>query len=293
MSEVIAAGRVSALHRYPVKSMQGEQLPELQLTRRGVDGDRTLALLDRAAGLVASAHHPAKWGQLLHCQARTTPDRKVWVTLPGGRELPAGAELERELGTLLRRDVRLISSAPAGGAYEIVHPDVPGTAPPQFVKLTMDLAGAQRLVGRLGLALEAEPGTLVDVAPVHLITSAALGALTAGSGDGDPRRYRPNIVLDLDAEGYAENEWAGCTIAVGDARLQGMFPTPRCIVPTLPQHGVTGGKQALQTLARDNRVTMGPGNWACLGLYARVSTPGAVRVGAPFTVTRGCIKPAP
>lgn len=287
MSEVIAAGRVSALHRYPVKSMQGEQLPELQLTMRGADGDRVLALLDRAAGLVASAHHPAKWGQLLHCQARTTPDRKVWVTLPGGRELPAGAQLERELGAMLARDVGLISSAPAGGAYEIVHPDVPGTAPPQFVKLTMDLAGAQRQVGRLGLALEAEPGTLVDVAPIHLITSAALGALTAGSGDGDPRRYRPNIVLDLDAEGYAENEWAGCKIAVGDACLQGMFPTPRCIVPTLPQHGVTAGKQALQALARDNRVTMGPGSWACLGLYARVSTPGAVRVGAPFTVTRG------
>ena len=287
MSEVIAEGRVSALYRYPVKSMQGEQLPELQLTGRGVDGDRVLALLDRTGGLVASAHHPAKWGQLLHCRARTTPDREVWVTLPGGRELPAGAELARELGAMLGQDVRLISSAPDGGAYEIIHPDVPGTAPPQFVKHTMDLAGARRRVGRLGLALEAEPGTLVDVAPVHLITSAALAALTAGCGDGDLRRYRPNIVLDLDAEGYAENEWAGRKIAVGDACLQGMFPTPRCIVTTLPQHGVTGGKRALQTLARDNRVTIGRGNWACLGLYAAVSAPGAVRVGAPFTVTRG------
>jgi len=286
VSEVIAEGRVSALCRYPVKSMQGEQIPELQLTGRGVDGDRVLALLDRTAGLVASAHHPAKWGQLLHCRARTTPDRKVWVTLPGGRELPTGAELERELCSLLGQDVRLISSAPAGGAYEIVHPDVPDTAPPQFVKHTMDLAGAQRRVGRLGIALEAEPSALVDVAPVHLVTSAALAAVAAGCGDGDPRRYRPNIVLDLDAEGYAENEWAGCKIAVGDACLQGMFPTPRCVIPTLPQHGVTGSKQALQTLARDNRVPRGPGNWAYLGLYSRVSTPGAVRIGAPFTVTR-------
>ena len=94
-------------------------------------------------------------------------------------------------------------------------------------------------------------------------------------------------MLDLDAEGYAENEWAGCKIAVGDACLQGMFPTPRCVIPTLPQHGVTGSKQALQTLARDNRVPRGPGNWAYLGLYSRVSTPGAVRIGAQFTVTRG------
>ena len=188
MNEVIAEGRVAALYRYPVKSMQGEQLPELQVTGRGVDGDRVLALLDRTGGLVASAHHPAKWGQLLHCRARTASDRKVWVTLPGRRERPAGAELQRELGTLLGQDVRLISSAPDGGAYEIIHSDVPGTAPPQFVKHTMDLAGARRRVGRLGLALEAEPGTLVDVAPVHLITSAALAALTAGCGDGDLRR---------------------------------------------------------------------------------------------------------
>jgi uncharacterized protein YcbX len=280
VSEIIAEGRVSALYRYPVKSMQGEQLHDLQLTGRGVDGDRVLALLDRADGLVASAHHPAKWGQLLHCRARTASDRKVWVTLPGGRELPAGAELERELGTLLGQDVRLISSAPDGGAYEIIHPDVPGTAPPQFVKHTLNLAGPQRRVGRLELALEAELGTLVDVAPVHLITSAALATLTARCGDGDPRRYRPNIVLDLDAEGYVENEWAGCKIAVGGACLHGMFPTPRCIVPTLPQHGVTGSKRALQTLARDNRIPMRSGNWACLGLYARVSTPGAVRSGA-------------
>ena len=287
MSEIIAEGRISALYRYPVKSMQGEQLPEFQLTERGVDGDRVLALLDRTDGLVASAHHPAKWGQLLHCRARTTPDRKVWVTPPGGRELPAGAELERELGTLLGQDVHLISSAPDGGAYEIIHPDVPDTAPPQFVKHTLNLAGPRRRVGRLGLALEAEPGTLIDVAPVHLITSAALATLAARCGDGDPRRYRPNIVLDLDAEGYIENQWAGCRIDFGGACLTGTFPTPRCIVPTLPQHGVTGGKRALQTLARDNRVTMGSGNWACLGLYASVSTPGAVRVGAPFTVTCG------
>lgn len=287
MSAVIAEGRVLALYRYPVKSMRGEQIPELQLTERGVDGDRVLALLDRSDGLVASAHHPAKWGQLLHCRAWTTPDRKVWVTLPDRRELPAGAELERELCTLLCQDVRLISSAPDGGAYEIIHPDVPDTAPPQFVKHTLNLAGAQRQVGRLGLALEAEPGKLVDVAPVHLVSSAALAAVAAGCGDGDLRRYRPNIVLGLDAQGYVENEWAGCEIAVGDATLQGMFPTPRCIVATLPQHGVTGGKQALQTLARDNRVRLGPGNWACIGLYARISTPGAVRIGAPFTVTRG------
>jgi hypothetical protein len=41
------AGKVVALWRYPIKSMQGKQLP--------------VALLDRATGFVASAKHPGRW----------------------------------------------------------------------------------------------------------------------------------------------------------------------------------------------------------------------------------------
>lgn len=156
MKQLIARGRVASLYRYPVKSMQGEQVPTVRLTEHGVDGDRAFALLDPNDGLVASAHHPAKWGPLLHCRARTGPAGEITVTLPDGRELPARAELEQELAILLERDVRLIRSAPKNGTYEIVHPDVPDTAPATFVEHTQELVGPDAHVGRLGLALAAD-----------------------------------------------------------------------------------------------------------------------------------------
>lgn len=286
MNKIIARGRVAALHRYPVKSMQGEQVPTLRLTEHGVDGDRAFALRDPNDGLVASAHHPGKWGRLLHCRARTGPAGEITVTLPDGRELPAGAELEQELAILLERDVRLIRSAPENSAYEIVHPDVPDTAPAAFVEHTQELAGPNARIGRLGLALAADNGSLIDVAPVHLLTSAALAALAAAEADNDLRRFRPNLLLELDAAGYIENGWAGCTITIGAAQLHGTIPTPRCIVPTLAQRDLVADKRPLRTLARDNRVAIGSGNWACIGLYANVTTPGQIRTTDSFVVER-------
>jgi len=46
-------GRVVALWRYPVKSMQGEAVNQALLSERGILGDRALALLDVETGKVA------------------------------------------------------------------------------------------------------------------------------------------------------------------------------------------------------------------------------------------------
>ena len=55
-----AVGSVVSMWRYPVKSMQGEQVHEAAMTERGVLGDRAYALVDRSTGKVASAKHPGK-----------------------------------------------------------------------------------------------------------------------------------------------------------------------------------------------------------------------------------------
>ena len=44
MNEV---GRISAIYRYPVKSMAGEQMSSAQLGWHGLDGDRRLAFVRR------------------------------------------------------------------------------------------------------------------------------------------------------------------------------------------------------------------------------------------------------
>ena len=62
-------GRVVALWRYPVKSMQGEALNRALLDERGILGDRALALLDVETGKVASAKSPRMWPNLLDFHA--------------------------------------------------------------------------------------------------------------------------------------------------------------------------------------------------------------------------------
>src|ERR1700724_537582 len=127
-TEVLWTGSVGQLFRYPVKSMQGETVEQLTIGSGGVEGDRSLALLDRESGNVVSAHHPQKWGLLLHCSARWKgePNRggEIVVTLPDGSEERAGPHLEAVLSELLGRRVGLIREAPDGGSYEYLHPDI-------------------------------------------------------------------------------------------------------------------------------------------------------------------------
>ena len=61
-------GMVKDLFRYPVKSMQGERLREVDIGPQGVIGDRAYALRE-ANGRVMTAK---KWPTLLECR------RPVW-----------------------------------------------------------------------------------------------------------------------------------------------------------------------------------------------------------------------
>ncbi|MFE1792657.1 MOSC N-terminal beta barrel domain-containing protein, partial [Streptomyces sp. NPDC059525] len=64
-------GTVTALCRYPVKSMLGEALTSVRITEEGLAGDREFAVLDEA-GAVASAKHPRKCCAPLDCPTRSS-----------------------------------------------------------------------------------------------------------------------------------------------------------------------------------------------------------------------------
>src|SRR5262245_29169382 len=108
-----SAGSLIGLWRYPVKSMQGEQIDATAITERGVLGDRAYALMDRATGYIVSAKHPRKWGAVFACRAvfaepprLGAPLPPVLITLPDGAVVSStAANIDLTLSHALGRDV--------------------------------------------------------------------------------------------------------------------------------------------------------------------------------------------
>ena len=82
---------VATLWRYPVKSMQGEELDAAEITAGGLLGDRRFAVIDSATGMLANAKNPRRWPRFYSYRAAyTEPPRAgsalpaVRITTPGG-----------------------------------------------------------------------------------------------------------------------------------------------------------------------------------------------------------------
>src|SRR4051794_13162161 len=63
-------GSASGLWRFPVKSMQGEEVATAHVTEKGFVGDRVYAFIDTETGKVVSAKNPRKWPGLMEWSAR-------------------------------------------------------------------------------------------------------------------------------------------------------------------------------------------------------------------------------
>jgi hypothetical protein len=272
-------GHVASLHRYPVKSMLGESLDGTEFGRRGVVGDRRYAVIDATSGLVGSAKQPRAWGGLLQCSAATTADGAVTITLPAGDQVAASDPAASEaLSSVLGRDVRLSSTPPVDPHLERLWPDVEGLAPVDVI--------AQR--GTVTPLSAAAPGTFFDYAPVHLLTTASLGALAScrPGVDFSAARFRPNIVIDTGHDGFVENDWAGAHLVIGDVRLEVLTPTPRCAVPSAAHGALPASLDVLRGVVAANRLALPGGRFACVGVYARVVAGGSIAPGDPVAVER-------
>jgi uncharacterized protein len=75
-------GKVDSLWRYPVKSMLGEQLKAVDVTPKGLLGDRSYAVWDRQTQRIASAKNPKKWAKLLEFQAKFLESPQTKESIP-------------------------------------------------------------------------------------------------------------------------------------------------------------------------------------------------------------------
>ena len=274
------AGAVKTLWRYPVKSMNGEEVAETPVTDGGLLGDRAYAVIDRSNGKVASAKFPKKWGRLIELSAAfaeapriDAPAPPVRIVWPTGKEVVSGdGDPDARLTETVGRSVTLTTTRPETVSLERLDP------------LTAD----ETILDIGALMME---GRFSDYAAVHLLTTATLARLSELAPDSqfDARRFRPNIVVETgEKSGFVENDWVGRTVAIGEEiRLRISDPTPRCSIPTLGQQGLAKDPSVLRTIVAHNRLPvplLDGETLPCAGVYGFVLQGGTVRRGDPVRI---------
>ena len=264
--QLSVAGRIVAIWRYPVKSMMGEELNAIDVTERGLRGDRAHALVDVETGKIVSAKNPRRWPSLFDFRAAYVDEPRddqtlpaVRITLPDGESVTTDqVDSELQLSAAVGRKVRVTKSPAAGATSEGYWPD--------------DAWLAQRdEVFQFALP----PGTFFDGATIHLVTTATLDRLRVVNPASrfEVPRFRPNLVIEPtnEANGFIENGWIGRTLLFGEVRLRVDGPCPRCIMTTLSQGSLPKDPGVLRTVVQENG-----GN---VGVYATVVKGGRVRRG--------------
>lgn len=209
--------RVLELWRYPVKSLQGERVPESEVGPRGLTGDRGWALFDLDSGFGLTARRAA---ELLHASARLRPGGPPEIVLPGG----AVARGDEDLSDWLGRRVGLRSADEVAGERRYENPA--DTETEESWGVFSGSRGAFHDSGR---------------AAVTLVSTAVLDSR-------DPRRFRANVVLD----GVGEDGLVGRSVRLGTAGLRVVMPVARCVMVTRSQPGgIAVDREVLRRVHRE------------------------------------------
>ena len=250
---------VKEIWRHPVKSLQGERLDTADIEEGGLASDRRWGLRDPSTGRVLSAKRE---GRLLEATARLR-DGEPEITLPDGEQLVGvGPAVDAALSAWLGRDVCLERADESRPASYDMHVDPEDDASPM-------------------ITLQTPPGTFLDAGAVHLLTTASLAAMAGRHPDGrwHRRRFRPTLLVEVDGDGFVEDEWIGSSVQAGDVELAVFAPTVRCAMTTRAQPGLPADVGIARSVKRDHGMS--------LGVYAAVRRPGRVSVGDPVRSSSG------
>ena len=286
-------GAVSSLMRYPVKSMLGEELAVVDVGAGGVSGDRAYALVDDETGKVVSVKRPRRWGRIFELAATSGGAGNgegggVTVALPDGRLVAIDdPALPASLSDFFGRRVSLATVPPPDARFdEAWVRELKNDAGPYFEMPSRTEEGDELVeAGTFMSGL----GNFFNFGTVHVVTTGTLRRVAELAPDSriDARRFRPNIVVDTDDDGFVETAWQGRVLRVGPVRLAVSFTVPRCVMTTLPQADLPADPDVLRTIAQHNAVdTFSTGvRYPCVGVYADVTVAGRVAVGDTVSIS--------
>ena len=239
---VSAAGRVLSLHRWPVKSMGGEEVETFALDRDGVAGDRAHVVMETFEGA------PRR------LTAREAPRLLAWQAAYGAWDGGVGGAPPARL------------TAPDGRSFGSGDPELPAALEGDLGR-TVEIASFPR--GRQDLLAS----VLVTTRATHEAVERELGR------ELDLRRWRTNVHVELDAGAFAEEGWEGGVLTVGAATLDLLHPCGRCVIPTRDPDTQAKAADLLKHLTREHGGLFGM-NARARG-SARIAVGDPVAVSAP------------
>ena len=258
-------GRVVQLFRYPVKSMRGESLGSVDVTERGLLGDRNFGIVDEVRGRLLSAKTVP---QLLEARALLRPDGEAELTLPGRPPfMTDDSDASRRLSSWLGRDVAVVR--PAANAESTID-------------IELDLRARGGGENDL-MTFRTRPGMFFDGAPMNILTTASLLTMArrAPSSNWLMERFRPNILIEAGTaedptDEFPEDAWVGSTMTIGGISLEILKRCDRCPLVNRAVASAPADRDLLRALHREHG--------GDLGAKAAIVQSGRVRVGDPVTV---------
>jgi uncharacterized protein YcbX len=254
-------GRVESVWRYPVKSMRGEQLPEIFAGFSGVWGDRLFAFKSSAT--------PVGFPYLTGREAHEMLLYRPRFRHPEKAAKPANLAEAEELSPILNP----VAADPADLALDV--------ETPSGEVLAIDDPGLLRqLAARAGdghsLTLLRSERAITDCRPISLLSLQTARQLGEEVGTIlDKRRFRANVYLDLAGMGgFSENDFVGRKLRVGAKVVVSVLDRdPRCQMITLDPDTGAPNPQILSRVARDHDGTA--------GVYGAVLAEGLIRTDDP------------
>jgi uncharacterized protein len=252
-------GRVESVWRYPVKSMAGEELPEIYAGFAGVWGDRLFAFKSSAT--------PAGFPYLTGREAHQLLMYRPLFRDPQRAAKPANLAEAEEISPLLNP----VAADPSDFALDI--------ETPSGEVLPIDDQSLRQQLNRLvddghSLTLLRSERAMTDCRPISLFSRQTAQQLGEEVGFVlDKRRFRANVYLDLGtAQGFSENSLVGHKVRIGSkVIIAALERDPRCQMITLDPDTATPNPEVLRAFAR--------GHDGTAGIYGAVLVEGIIRPG--------------
>ncbi|TNE56931.1 MAG: MOSC domain-containing protein [Alphaproteobacteria bacterium] len=280
-------GKVTGLYRYPVKSMMGESLTEARFGENGIPGDRAWAVRDEERGGIRGAK---RFPELMACAASYPEAPAAEGSSPAQITLPSGDKLFTGDDNAAQRLSDVV------GSPVTLWPLMPKEALDHYRRGAPLLADMEkefrRVFGRTDdeplpdlsaypsekMEFESPPGTYFDAFPVLILTEQSLSHMEKVKPDSTfaVKRFRPNILLDVEGEGLVEAAWLGKKLQIGSVTFKLEIACLRCVMATHGFDDLPKDPGVMRALVKE-----AGGN---LGVYASVENPGEVSLEDPVTL---------